>query len=106
MVRRIKIVVFAVALGPLAYLTWAAWSRNLGVNPIETITRETGVWTLRFLALTLAVTPLRRGTGWNDAIKFRRMLGLFAFIYGTLHRLTYLWLDQFFDVASMVNDIA
>ena len=94
------------ALGPLAYLAWGAVNGGLGANPIEAITRETGTWTLRFLVITLAVTPLRRLTGWNDAIKFRRMLGLFAFFYGTLHLLTYVWLDQFFDLASMVKDVA
>jgi len=94
------------ALGPLAYLAWGAVNGGLGANPIEAITRETGTWTLRFLVITLAVTPLRRLTGWNDAIKFRRMLGLFAFFYGMLHLLTYVWLDQFFDLASMVKDVA
>ena len=93
------------ALGPLAYLAWGAVNGGLGANPIEAITRETGTWTLRFLVITLAVTPLRRLTGWNDAIKFRRMLGLFAFFYGTLHLMTYVWLDQFFDLASMVKDV-
>ena len=93
------------ALGPLAYLAWGAVNGGLGANPIEAITRETGTWTLRVLVITLAVTPLRRLTGWNDAIKFRRMLGLFAFFYGTLHLMTYVWLDQFFDLASMVKDV-
>jgi len=104
-VRAAKSLVFVAALGPLAYLAWGAWARALGANPIETITRETGVWTLRFLLLTLAATPLRRWTGWNDAIKFRRMLGLFAFFYGSLHLGTYLWLDQFFDGAAIIKDI-
>jgi methionine sulfoxide reductase heme-binding subunit len=99
-------VLFAASLGPLAWLAWAAWSRRLGANPIETITHETGLWTLRFLMITLAVTPLRRITGWNDLIRFRRMLGLFAFFYGSLHLLTYVWLDQFFDWASIVKDVA
>jgi methionine sulfoxide reductase heme-binding subunit len=99
-------VLFAASLGPLAWLAWAASSRGLGANPIETITHETGVWTLRFLMITLVVTPLRRVTGWNDLIRFRRMLGLFAFFYGSLHLLTYVWLDQFFDWASIVKDVA
>ena len=103
--RVAKVVVFVAALGPLVYLGWGAWARALGANPIETITHETGVWTLRFLVITLAITPLRRWTGWNDAIRFRRMLGLFAFFYGTLHLLTYLWLDQFFDVAGIIKDV-
>jgi len=101
----LKAAVFAGALVPLALLAWGVPARTLGANPIETITRETGVWTLRLLAITLAITPLRRLTGWNDAIRFRRMLGLFAFFYGTLHLLTYLWLDQFFDVASIIKDV-
>jgi sulfoxide reductase heme-binding subunit YedZ len=104
-VTSLKPLVVVAALGPLAYLAWGAVNGGLGANPIEAITRETGTWTLRFLVITLAVTPLRRLTGWNDAIKFRRMLGLFAFFYGTLHLMTYVWLDQFFDLASMVKDV-
>lgn len=97
---------FAASLGPLAWLAWAAWAHRLGANPISTITLETGTWTLRFLVITLAVTPVRRLTGWNDIIRFRRMLGLFAFFYGSLHLLTYVWLDQFFDWHSIVKDVA
>jgi sulfoxide reductase heme-binding subunit YedZ len=104
-VTSLKPLVVVAALGPLAYLAWGAVNGGLGANPIEAITRETGTWTMRFLVITLAVTPLRRLTGWNDAIKFRRMLGLFAFFYGTLHLMTYVWLDQFFDLASMVKDV-
>ena len=69
---------------------------SLGANPIDKITDVTGIWTLRFVLMTLAVTPLRRLTGWNALVRFRRMLGLFAFFYGTLHFLTWLVLDQFF----------
>ena len=105
MVRIAKLIVFVLALGPLAYLGWGAWAHALGANPIETITRETGVWTLRFLLLALTATPLRRWTGWNDAIRFRRMLGLYAFFYGSLHLLTYVWLDQFFDGPAIIKDI-
>ena len=104
-IRPLKAVLFAAALGPVAWLGWGAWTDALGANPIETITRETGTWTLRLLVLTLAITPLRRLTGWNDAIRFRRMLGLFAFFYGTLHLLTYVWLDQFFDGAALLKDV-
>jgi sulfoxide reductase heme-binding subunit YedZ len=104
-IRLARLFVFVAALGPVVYLGWGAWAHGLGANPIETITRETGVWTLRFLLLSLAVTPLRRWTGWNDAIKFRRMLGLYAFFYGSLHLVTYLWLDQFFDGAAIIKDI-
>ena len=105
-VRLLKPLVFAVSLLPLAQLLVGAWQGSLGANPIETITRSTGLWTLRFMLITLAVTPVRRLTGWNDAIRLRRMLGLFAFFYGSLHLLTYVWLDQFFDWASIVKDVA
>ncbi len=103
--RSMKVLVFLAALGPLAYLVWGALADRLGANPIDVITDETGTWTLRFLVATLAVTPLRRLTGWNRLIAFRRMLGLFAFFYGTLHLVTYLWLDQFFDVGAILKDI-
>lgn len=79
---------------------------QLGANPIEKITRTTGYWTLTLLLVTLAVTPLRRFFGWSWPGRFRRMLGLFAFFYGCLHFLTYLVLDQFFDWAGIVKDIA
>jgi methionine sulfoxide reductase heme-binding subunit len=102
---RLKPLVFLACLWPLGYLTWGALTGNLGANPISEITLETGTWTLRFLVVTLCVTPLRRFARWNDAIKFRRMLGLFAFFYGTLHFITYVWLDQFFDVAGIVKDV-
>jgi sulfoxide reductase heme-binding subunit YedZ len=100
-----KAPVFAAALGPIAWLVWAAWADALGANPISEITNETGTWTLRFLVITLAITPVRRLTGWNWLVRYRRMLGLFAFFYGSLHFLTYIWLDQFFDVHSMVKDV-
>ena len=104
--RLAKALLFAASLGPVALLAWAAWTRTLGANPIETITHETGTWTLRFLVITLAVTPLRKLPGWNDVVKVRRMLGLFAFFYGSLHLVTYVWLDQFFDWPSMAKDVA
>ena len=104
-IRLAKACVWVASLAPLGWLVSGALTHGLGANPIERITRETGVWTLRFLLLTLAVTPLRRWTGWNDAIRFRRLLGLFAFFYGTLHLTTYVWLDQFFDVAAMMKDV-
>ena len=102
----VKAPVFVAALGPLLWLVWAAFTDNLGANPIDAITDETGTWTLRFLVLTLLVTPLRRWSGWNAAVRFRRMLGLFAFFYGSLHFLTYLVLDQFFAFDEIVKDIA
>jgi sulfoxide reductase heme-binding subunit YedZ len=88
-------VVFLAALGPLGWLLWAAYTGNFSADPLADITHETGDWTLRFLCITLAVTPLRRVTGWNGAIRFRRMLGLFAFFYGTLHLLIYLIADRY-----------
>jgi sulfoxide reductase heme-binding subunit YedZ len=103
--RLLKPLVAAAALAPLAWLALGAWREWLGANPIETITRSTGVWTLRFLVITLAVTPLRWLTGWNEVVRFRRMLGLFAFFYGSLHLLTYLWLDQFFGWGAIAKDV-
>jgi methionine sulfoxide reductase heme-binding subunit len=106
MSRALKPLVFVAALGPVAWLVWAAFTGGLGANPIDKITDETGTWTLRFLMLTLAVTPLRRLTGWNQVITLRRMLGLFAFFYGSLHFLTWVVLDQFFAFDLMLKDVA
>src|ERR1700681_4118620 len=95
-VRRVlKPLVFLACLSPVAYLAWALYTGNLSANPLSDVTNETGVWTLRFVCITLTVTPLRRLTGWNAVIRFRRMLGLYAFFYGTLHFLTYMVLDRF-----------
>jgi sulfoxide reductase heme-binding subunit YedZ len=94
----LKPVVFAAALGPFVWLVWAALTGNLSANPLSDLTNETGVWTLRFICITLAITPLRRFTGWNAAIRFRRMTGLFAFFYGTLHLLTYAIADRFAEL--------
>src|SRR5919197_3112107 len=94
-IRVLKILVFVAALGPVAWLMWAARTGNLSANPLSDITNETGVWTLRFVCITLAITPLRRVTGWNALIRFRRMTGVFAFFYGTLHFLTYVIVDRF-----------
>jgi len=104
-VKLLKAAVFLAALAPLARLAYGAYNGLLGANPIEVITHATGDWTLRFLLLTLAVTPLRKLTGMHALIRFRRMLGLFAFFYGALHFTTYIWLDKFFDVREMVKDI-
>jgi sulfoxide reductase heme-binding subunit YedZ len=97
--------VFGAGLMPLVVLAWQALTNNLGANPIDEITDTTGIWTLRFLLITLAVTPMRRLTGWNRLIQLRRMLGLFAFFYGSLHFLTYIWLDQFFVVEDIIADV-
>jgi sulfoxide reductase heme-binding subunit YedZ len=101
----LKVGVFGACLVPLAVLAGQALSHNLGANPIDEITDQTGIWTLRLLLITLAVTPARRLTGWNRLIQLRRMLGLFAFFYGSLHFLTYIWLDQFFVLEDIVADV-
>src|SRR5574338_980017 len=83
--RWLKPAVFVLSLGPVVYLAVATVTGGLGVNPAETLQLETGIWALRFLLVTLAITPLRRITGWHRVIQYRRMLGLFAFFYATLH---------------------
>ena len=101
----LKRVIFAAALVPAAALVYGAFTDNLSANPIDYITDTTGLTALSFLIGSLTVTPLRRLTGWNDLIRLRRMLGLFAFFYASLHLLTWAVIDQFFDVGAMVNDI-
>ncbi len=101
-----KIVVFPVCLIPVAHLGLAAYQGNLGANPLEVITHTTGDWTLRFLLITLSITPLRQLTKQYWMIQYRRMLGLFAFFYGTLHFTTYIWFDKFFDWHEMLHDVA
>src|ERR1051326_4122371 len=96
--RSLKVLAFLLCLGPAAVLSWKGFHDLLGANPIDVITRSTGKWTLTFLLITLAVTPIRKLSGSPWLIRFRRMLGLFAFFYGSLHLMTYLWLDKFFDV--------
>lgn len=106
MSRYLKPVLFLACLAPLSRLAWRGFHAQLGANPIEAITHGTGDWTLTFLLITLAVTPLRKLTRQYWLIKFRRMFGLFAFFYGCLHLMTYVWLDKFFDVHEMLKDIA
>ena len=101
----IKPAVFVLSLMPLSILVWNATTGNLSANPIDDITDTTGRWTLRFIMIALAVTPLRRITGWNGVIRLRRMLGLFTFFYGTLHIATYVWLDQFFGFEEIIKDV-
>jgi sulfoxide reductase heme-binding subunit YedZ len=101
----LKNAVFFLSLMPLINLAAGALLDGLGANPIERITRSTGYWTLAFLMITLAITPLRRLLGWNWPMRMRRMIALFAFFYGTLHFLTYLVLDQFFDFSAILADI-
>ncbi len=98
--------VFLLCLAPVFLLTWKGFHDGLGANPIDVITRSTGKWTLTFLLITLSVTPVRKLSGLTWLIRFRRMLGLFAFFYGSLHLTTYVWLDKFFDVHGMLHDIA
>ena len=105
MIRWIKIPVFLVCLVPLGLLAWKGFHGMLGANPIEVITHATGDWTMRFLLITLAVTPLRKLLGVPSLIRFRRMFGLYAFFYGCLHFMTWLWLDKFFDWHEMWADI-
>ena len=97
--------VFLLSLLPLSRLVWLGLEDGLGANPVEALSHATGDWTLRFLLITLAVTPLRRLTGWQPLLRFRRMLGLFAFFYGSLHLLTYVWLDQWFDGSAILEDL-
>jgi len=101
-----KLVVFLLCLLPLAALGWRALHGELTANPIEFITHATGDWTLRFLVITLCVTPFRKILRLPELIRFRRMLGLFAFFYACLHFTTYIWLDKFFDLSEMWKDIA
>jgi len=90
---------------PVGLLVWRGVNGMLGTNPVETITSQTGSWGLNFILITLAVSPLRRITGWSVLLRLRRMLGLFSFFYIFLHFITYLWLDQFFDLADVLSDI-
>jgi len=116
MIRWFKVVVFVACLAPLGRLLYgffgahptdmSLWGVGLGANPIEFITHSTGDWTLIFLLTTLAVTPLRKLIGQPWLIRYRRMLGLFAFFYGSLHLMTYVWLDKFFAFHEMLKDVA
>ena len=103
--RWLKPAVFLASLAPLALLLANGLRGELGANPIEYITRATGDWTMRFLLITLSITPLRRILGQPDLIRFRRMLGLFSFFYGVLHLITWVWLDKFFDAQEMWADV-
>ena len=102
----LKVGIFLLALMPFFKLILAAYLDDLGANPIEKITHATGFWTLSFLLITLTATPLRLITHWSWPIRLRRMLGLFAFFYACLHFLTYLILDQFFDISAIIEDIS
>jgi len=103
--RLTKLALFAAALIPLGRLGWKALHDGLGANPVEVITHSTGDWTLILILATLSITPLRQLTRQYWLVGVRRMAGLFAFFYGTLHFLTYIWLDKFFDFHEMFKDI-
>jgi len=103
--RSIKVAVFAWCLVPLGLLVWRAFHHHLTANPIEYITHQTGDWTIIFIVITLAVTPARKLLRLPELIRFRRMLGLFAFSYGFLHFSTWIGLDKFFDWAEMLHDV-
>ncbi|HXM33704.1 MAG TPA: protein-methionine-sulfoxide reductase heme-binding subunit MsrQ [Pyrinomonadaceae bacterium] len=103
--RFAKLVLFINGLVPLTLLLWDVYHKQVGANPLEFVTRTTGMLTLVFLFLCLAVTPLRKTTGANWVVKFRRMLGLFAFFYGVLHLLTYVAFDRFFILKSIPADV-
>lgn len=100
-----KPLVLLFGLVPFAWLFWGAATDALGANPAEFLSRATGDWTLRFLCLTLAITPLRQFLGWPELARFRRMLGLLTYFYVLLHLLCYSWLDMGFDWADTVRDI-
>jgi sulfoxide reductase heme-binding subunit YedZ len=101
----VKPIAFAAALIPAAALVYGFYTSDLTANPGDYITDQTGTWALALLVISLCVTPLRRLSGWNDAIKLRRMLGLFAFFYATLHMLTWVVLFHYFDVGFMIEDV-
>ena len=103
--RWVKVPVFALCLVPALLLGWRALNGDLGANPIEFITHWTGDWTIRFLCITLSITPLRRLLRLPDLIRFRRMLGLFGFFYASLHFLTWFVLDKFFDWNEILKDV-
>jgi sulfoxide reductase heme-binding subunit YedZ len=100
-----KPILFVLCLVPMAVLVWRGFDGNLGANPVETITHETGEWALRFLLFTLAITPIRNWTGNAAVIRFRRMLGLYVFFYAFCHFLIWFIADHSFDFAEMLEDI-
>lgn len=103
--RAAKPVCFVLACLPAAWLLWAALTEQLGANPAEALIRSLGDWTLRFLVLVLAITPLRLLAGWPGLARLRRMTGLFVFFYASLHLLAYAWFDMGLDLAGIVSDV-
>jgi sulfoxide reductase heme-binding subunit YedZ len=104
--RWIKIPVFLLCLAPFLRLAWLFWQQDLGPNPLETITHFTGDWAIRLVVATLAVTPLRKLLHLPDLVRFRRMIGLFAFFYGCLHLMIYLYFDRLLEFSSIAHDVA
>ena len=106
--KQVSLIKGAVFIAALLPFLWGLWLvlRQVPVDPLEYITHETGDWALYLLCATLAVTPVRRLTGWNWLVKLRRMLGLFTFFYALLHFIAFLWFDHFFDIAAMLRDVA
>lgn len=106
MKKAAKVLVFLACLTPFVWLAIRTLTGRLGINPVEDLELTTGIWSLRFLIVTLAVTPVRRLTGWNRVIQYRRMLGLFTFFYVCVHFAIYIGIDQFFAFGSILKDVA
>src|SRR5438552_2200801 len=100
-----KLIIFLNSLVPLSLMSWDAYHRKLGANPVEFGIHTTGTLTLIFLLLSLSITPLRKLSGWHSIIKYRRMLGLFAFFYCSLHFLSYTWFDKTFNIPKIFQDV-
>jgi sulfoxide reductase heme-binding subunit YedZ len=103
--RMLKPLVFIALLMPVLLLSWSFWQQALGANPLEAVIRDLGDWALRILLLTLAISPLRRLTGWGQLLRLRRMVGLYSYFYALLHLFGYLWFEQFFDWTEIWFDI-
>ena len=106
MQKAAKVLVFISCLTPLVWLLTRTLTGRLGINPVEDLELTTGIWSLRFLVITLAVTPVRRITGWNRVIQYRRMFGLFTFFYVCVHFAIYIGIDQFFAIGAILKDVA
>lgn len=104
-VQRDKSILFLVCLAPFLLMAWDTINADLGANPVESLTHRSGDWALRILLVTLAVSPLRQLSGWSRIVAYRRMVGLFAFFYAVLHFVVWIWLDQHFNWAEMLEDV-
>ena len=103
--RLFKGSLFTIFLMPLVFLLLGFFNEQLGANPIEVLTRDTGQWALRFLLISLSISPLRLLFGWHFLAPMRRMVGLYCFFYASVHMLLYIWLDQFFNLGDIIDDI-